>query len=162
MDWKILLALAGWGLAVAQFILTHLETKSRNEAELLEKTLNYFGKGPQQRSIAISLVEGIWLKQRKNLDIILPVLISQATFLLTATDKPEAEERNLIRILYLIHKSLAFATNIGNETAEISEALFLGANLKTGVNLPNIALKHWYAKYNNGDTEMWEAEIESS
>lgn len=162
MDWKILLALAGWGLAAVQFIFTHLETKNRNEAELLEKTLNYFGKGPQQRSIAISLVEGIWLKQRKNLDIILPVLISQATFLLTATDKPDAEERNLIRILYLIHKCLPFATNIGNETAEISEALLLGANLDTGVNLPNSALKHWFSKYNNGDTEMWEAEIGGS
>ena len=102
MDWKIALAIAGWVLAITQFMITHRETKNKNENDLLEKTLNSFGKGAQSRSIAISLVEGVWIKQNKNLDIILPVLISQAQFLLSATDNPDAEERNLIRILFLI------------------------------------------------------------
>lgn len=162
MDWKIALAIAGWGLAIIQFTFTHRETKSKNEADLLEKTLNYFGKGPQQRAIAISLTEGIWLQQKKNLDIILPVLISQALFILTATDNPDPEERNLIRILFLIEKCLPYATNKGTESAEISEALFCGAQVDTGVNLGNSTLKHWFSKFNSGDTEMWEAEIENS
>lgn len=162
MDWKIALAIAGWGLAIIQFIFTHRETKNKNEADLLEKTLNYFGKGAQQRAIAISLTEGIWYKQKKNLDIILPVLISQAHFLLTATDNPEPEEWNLIRILFLIEKCLPYAADRFNETAEISNALFHGAQVETGVNLSNATLKHWFAKFNSGSTEMWDAEIENS
>lgn len=162
MDWKIALAIAGWGLAITQFIFTHHEIKSKNENDLLEKTLNYFGKGAQSRTIAISLVEGIWLKQEKNLDIILPVLISQARFLLTAADNPNAEERNLIRILSLIEKCLPYANHVGYETAEISHALFDGALSDDGVNLTNGTLKLWFAKFNSGDTETWEAEIESS
>lgn len=161
MDWKIALAIAGWGLAILQFIFTHRETKNKNEADLLERTLNYFGKGAQQRAIAISLTEGVWLKQKKNLDIILPVLVSQARFLLTATDNPDPEERNLIRILFLIEKCLPYASHVGNETAEISEALFCGAQVESGVNLGNSTLKIWYGKFNSGDVEMWEAEIES-
>ena len=162
MDWKIALAIAGWSLAIIQFIFTYRETKSKNEADLLEKTLNYFGKGAQQRAIAISLTEGVWYKQKRNLDIILPVLISQALFLLTSTDNPGPEERNLIRILFLIEKCLPYATDEFNETVEISNSLLHGAQVETGVNLANSTLKHWFAKFNSGNTEMWEAEIESS
>jgi hypothetical protein len=160
MDWKILLAVVGWGLAIWKFTVTHLQTKSKNEADLLEKTLNYFGKGPQQRAIAISLTEGIWYKQKKNLDIILPVLISQALFLLTDTDKPASEKRNLIRILSLIEKCMPYASDTHNEKAEISEALFSGAKVETGVNLGNICLGRWYEKFNLGDKETWLAETE--
>lgn len=162
MDWKIALAIAGWVLAITQFIFSFRETKLKNENELLEKTLNYFGKGAQSRAIAISLTEGVWIKQEKNLDIILPVLISQAHFLLTATDNPEPEERNLIRIFYLIEKCLPYASDVGSEKAEISHALFAGAQTETGVCLANGTLKHWFGKFNSGCTEMWEAEIESS
>jgi hypothetical protein len=64
--------------------------------------------------------------------------------------------------LFLIEKCLPYATDKGNETAEIAEALFSGAQVDTGVNLSNSTLKRWFAKYNSGDTEMWEAEIENS
>jgi hypothetical protein len=160
MDWKLTLAIAGWFLAIVQFFVTHIETKSKNANDLLEKTFNYFGQSTQSRAIGISLVEGVWLKQKKNLDIILPVLTSQALFLLTATDKPEIEERNLIRILLLIAECLPYASDVGIETAEISEVLFRGAQTDDGVNLSNNTLKSWFAKFNSGDTEMWEAEIE--
>lgn len=162
MDWKIALAIAGWGLAIAQFIFTHKETKNKNENDLLEKTLNYFGKGAQQRAIGISLTEGIWIKKKQNLDIILPVLISQALFLLTTTEDPDSEERNLIRILFLIEKCLPHALEPHTETGEISNALFSGAQTDSGVNLSNSTLKYWFSKYNSGGTEMWEAEIEKA
>ena len=162
MDWKIALAIAGWLLAISQFLFTHRETKNKNENDLFEKTLNYFGKGAQSRAIAISLTEGVWLKQKKNLDIILPVLISQALFLLTATDNPEPEERNVIRILFLINKCLPFATDAFTERGEISQALIRGAQTNSGVNLPNSTLKHWFTTFNHGNDTMWVEEIENS
>ncbi|WP_144211126.1 hypothetical protein [Shewanella donghaensis] len=162
MDWKIVLAVAGWALAIIQFIFSHIEIKNKNEADLLEKTLSYFGKGAQQRAIGISLIEGIWVKQKKNLDIILPVLITQAFFLLTTTENPDSEERNLIRILFLIEKCFPYATNKEAENAEISEALLSASQVVTGVNLSNSTLKLWFAKFNSGDTEMWDAEVENT
>ncbi|WP_447965150.1 hypothetical protein [Nitrospira sp. Ecomares 2.1] len=66
MDWKLALAMGGWLLAFAQFSFTYKLTRKKNEDELLEKTLGYFERGTQARSIAISLVEGIWLKSQKT------------------------------------------------------------------------------------------------
>jgi hypothetical protein len=162
MDWKLALALGGWILAITQFFFTYRLSRKKNEHELLEKTLGYFERGTQARSIAISLVEGIWLKDKKNLDIILPILISQATFLLTEADEYAQEGRNLIRLLSLIEKSLPYAANIGNEIAEISEALMCGAQSNKGVDVSSATLKSWFAKFNNGDASVFEAEIESS
>lgn len=162
MDWKLKLAIGGWILAFAQFFFTYKQVKQKNESELLEKTLAYFERGTQARSIAISLVEGIWLKNRKNLDIILPVLISQSTFLLTEAEDYAQESRNLIRLLALIEKCLPYAANVLNETAEISEALLSGAQSEKGVNVSNQTLKLWYAKFNDGDKATFEAETENS
>ena len=162
MDWKIVLALAGWFFAITQFVFTYKETRQKNEAELLEKTLNYFNQGAQARTIGISLVEGVWCKKKKNLDIILPVLISQVLFLLTEAEDSAQEQRNVFRLLHLIEQSLPHANRYGNELAEISEALMWGAQTETGVDINNGSLGHWYAKFNNGCKDSWVAEIESS
>ncbi|MCI5120647.1 MAG: hypothetical protein D3908_05550 [Candidatus Electrothrix sp. AUS4] len=108
------------------------------------------------------MIEGIWLKNKKNLDIILPVLIAQANFLLTEAEEYGQESRNLIRLLSLIENCMPYALNAGNETAEISEALLAGAISKKGVTLSNSTLKRWYAKFNNGDKETFEVETENS
>ena len=55
MDWKVVLAFAGWLLAISQFIFNYREIRRKNDSELLEKTLGYFDKGSLSRSIAISL-----------------------------------------------------------------------------------------------------------
>lgn len=154
MDWKLSLALAGWVLAITQFIFTYIETKNKNEAELLEKTLGYFERGMLARSIGISLVEGVWLKRKKKLHIILPVLISQATFLLTEAEDSVQEQRNLIRLLGLIRQCMPYANHYGHETAEISESLMEGSRSNKGVNVANHRV--WFANFNNGDTSTFD------
>lgn len=160
MDWKIVLALAGWFFAITQFFFTFREIKSKNESELLEKTLNYFNQGTQARNIGISLVEGIWFKKQKNLEIILPVLISQVLYLLTEAEDSAQENRNAIRLLFLIEEALPHAKNYGKELAEISNTLMLGAeNKKSGVT--SVALRQWFKRF-NGDAEVWDAEYENA
>ncbi|MDA0107785.1 hypothetical protein OH456_06500 [Vibrio sp. La 4.2.2] len=158
MNWAILIALAGWFLAILQFVLTFREAKDKNEAELLEKTLNYFNQGEQARSIGISLVEGIWLKRKKNLNIILPVLTAQVLHLLTQENLNAQDNRNIFRLLSLIEKLMPYATNKHTELAEISEALMWGAQSHSPA---HVSLRAWYKKF-NGDTDMWDAEIENS
>jgi hypothetical protein len=164
MDWKIALAFAGWFFAITQFVFTYIETREKNESELLEKTLNYFNQGTQARTIGISLVEGIWCKRQKNLDIILPVLISQVLYLITEANDSAQDVRNVIRLLHLIEKTLPHANHYGNELAEISNALMWGAQDESegGVDVSNITLRSWFKKFNNGDVEMWDIEIGNS
>jgi hypothetical protein len=162
VDWKITLALAGWFFAITQFAFTYRETRNKNESELLEKTLNYFNQGAQARTIGISLVEGIWIKKQKNLDIILPVLVSQVLYLLTEVKDSAQESRNLFRLLSLIEIVLPHANSSTNELAEISEALMWGAQMEEGVGVSGVSLRSWFVKFNNGDTGMWDAEIENS
>ena len=160
LDWKLFAAFTGWSFAAFQFILTYRESKDKNESDLLEKTLNYFNQGTQARIIGISLIDGIWWKRKKNLNIILPVLTSQILYLLTKASHSEQEARNVIRILHLIHKIIPYTD--GYEIAEISEALMSGAmKKKSGVVMSNITLRLWYAKFTNGDLEGWDAEMEN-
>lgn len=158
MDWKILLAFGGWLLAIFQFILNFKEAKRKNEAELLEKTLGYFERGILARSIGISLVEGVWLERKKNIPVILPVLVSQATFLLSNADPHEPERRNTVRLLYLIEKCLPHSDNSEFERAEVLEALLRGSQLENCIFSP-ITLKAWYKRFNDGDISIFEAEL---
>jgi hypothetical protein len=160
VDWKIVVAIAGWLLAISQFAFTFREAKEKNEAELLEKTLNYFNQGIQDRTIGISLVEGIWWKRKKNLDIILPVLISQVLYLVTEAEDTPQDNRNLIRLLFLIEKILPYESNGSCQLAEISEALMWGAQVEDkGVS--SGSLRAWFKRL-NGEAETWDAEIGNS
>ena len=160
VDWKIAVAIAGWLLAILQFAFTFREARDKNEAELLEKTLHYFNQGTQARTIGISLVEGVWWKRKRNLDIILPVLISQVLFLVTEAEDTPQDNRNLIRLLVLIEKLLPYASPESYELAEISQALMWGAQTEDkGVS--KASLRSWFKRF-NGDAEMWDAEIGDS
>lgn len=160
MDWKIVVAIAGWLLAILQFAFTYREARDKNEAELLEKTLHYFNEGTQARTIGISLVEGVWWKRKKNLNIILPVLISQVLYLVTEAEDTPQDNRNLIRVLSLIEKLLPYASAGSHELAEISDALIWGAQTE-GKGVSKASLRFWFKKF-NGDTEMWDAEMGNS
>ena len=85
-------------------------------------------------------------------------------YLVTEAKESAQESRNVIRLLHLIEKTLPNANHYGHELAEISEALMWGAQvqLESGVGIRNMTLRHWYAKFINGDTEMWDVEIENS
>ncbi|SMM97841.1 hypothetical protein SPONL_1487 [uncultured Candidatus Thioglobus sp.] len=90
----------------------------------------------------------------------LPVLTSQILYLLTEASRSQQEARNVIRILHLIHKIIPY-TN-GYEIAEISEALMSAAKTKkSGVGIANSTLRLWYAKFNDGGLESWDAEMEN-
>jgi hypothetical protein len=162
IDWTSVVAIAGWILAIVQFALSHIENVKKNEAELLEKSLGYFERGTQARSIAIGLVDGIWFKKKKFIDVILPVLISQVNFLLTEADDYEQEQRNVIRLLDLIHKMLPHSSTGAIELGEISHALLSGAKSKKGVKLSTATLRLWFEKFNGGSGDYFSAETKNS
>jgi hypothetical protein len=157
----ILIASGGWLLALIQFLMTHLEGKKRSDEALLERTLSCFERGTQARSIAISLVEGVWVKRNKYLDVITPVLVSQVIFLLNDAEDYGQESRNLIRLLYLLDKCLPHAVDPMNERCELSDALISAAVRPGKLVFPKQMLRHWFSKFNNGSTDMFDAETET-
>lgn len=162
MEYAVIIGLLGWLLALIQFIINFRENKRKNDDLLLEKTLGYFERGTIARSMGISLVDAIWFQRKKHLDVIVPVLISQAQYLFTEAEDYASERRNLIRLLFLIEKCLPYSVNPRNENIEIIEIILSAATSPGKIILPDGILRIWYSKFNNGDTELFDVEVADS
>lgn len=160
---NLLLALGGWIVASIQFLFSFRETRRKQESELLEKTLGYFGDGPIKRSIGISLVQSIWTRDDQQLAVIIPVLVAQLNYLLLeGQTKSRVEERNLIRILNLLRCHINEASDPRTERIEVLEALNAKLyELDRGVPMVPAQLETWY-HYFGGDAEHWAAERENA
>jgi hypothetical protein len=143
----IFISIAGWLFAVVQFILTYKEGRLRSDEKLLEQTLGYFERGTQARSIGISLVQSVWLTRKKNLDVIVPVLVSQLIFLLKDADEFGQESRNLVRILRLLEECLPHTKYAHEESIEIMEALLEAGNRPGKISVTSGFLEIWYQKF---------------
>jgi hypothetical protein len=168
LSWAI--GILGWALAMLQFAVTYRRNKQNDDYELLERTLGYFEKNAISRSIGISLVQDIWLKENKHINIITPVIVAQLIHIMFETDSDSygVEERNAIRMLYLLwscfqtYDDLGLQTydDIGFEALEISEALISKVGHKGGVRMGKSQLRHWYKKFNSGLAISFDAETE--
>jgi hypothetical protein len=154
------IAFGGWLLAMFQFVLTHLEGRKKNDEELLEKTLGYFERGTQARSIGISLVSAIWLKKKKYLEVIVPVLVSQLIYLLTDAEDFGQERRNLVRLVFLLDDCMSYSLDPQNESIEVMEAILSAALSPGNIDIGKQTLRLWYAKFNNDDSTSFDAETE--
>jgi hypothetical protein len=162
MEYAVIIGLLGWILALIQFIINFRENKRKNDDLLLEKTLGYFERGTISRSIGISLVDAMWFQRKKHLDVIVPVLISQAQYLFTEAEDYPNERRNLIRLLFLIEKCLPYSLAPHNENIEITEIILNAATSPGKIKLADATLRIWFSKFNNGDTEWFDVEIKNS
>jgi hypothetical protein len=77
-----IVALGGWVIALFQYYLGYRERQIQREENLLAQTLSYFEGKTQRRSIGISMVEGVWAPKKKRMNILVPVLLNQAIYLL--------------------------------------------------------------------------------
>jgi hypothetical protein len=97
-----LVAAGGWIVAVITLLIGYLERRSAREQERLAKTLDYFDGGSQRRSIGISMIEGVWIQNRRFRNILIPLIANQIVYLLLSTDSKDAHnERNLERLVML-------------------------------------------------------------
>jgi|GEM_PF-2101173 len=160
---NLLLALGGWMVATIQFLISFRETRRKQESELLEKTLGYFGDGPIKRSIGISLVQSIWARDAQHLSVIIPVLVAQLNYLLLeGQTESRVEERNLIRILDLLRFHLDKASDPRAERIEVLEALNAKLYaLDRGVPMGATQLEVWYRDF-GGDAVHWAVERENA
>jgi hypothetical protein len=96
-------AAGGWIVAVITLVFGYLERRSAREEERLAKTMDYFDGGSQRRSIGISMIEGVWVKNPRYHSVLVPLIANQIVYLLLSTDSHDAHnERNLTRLVMLL------------------------------------------------------------
>jgi hypothetical protein len=156
-----IVALGGWTIASLQFYLGYRERRQQREEDLLAKTLAYFEGKSQRRSIGISLVEGIWVRRKRYMDIIVPVLVNQAVYLLLSSGSVDAahEERNLIRLLRLLERCIPSCSDATHHQSEILDAILRKdpALEEKGIPLGRSTLRIWFKRL-GGDAEDYNAE----
>jgi hypothetical protein len=90
-------------VAVITLVFGYLERRSAREEERLAKTMDYFDGGSQRRSIGISMIEGVWVKNPRYHSVLVPLIANQIVYLLLSTDSHDAHnERNLTRLVMLL------------------------------------------------------------
>ena len=143
-----IVATGGWIVATLQAIFGFFERKKEKNDEMLLRTVEYFTGGSQKRSVGISLIEGL-LKQKKSYhEIVAPLLANQFVYLLLSSDSDSAvhEERNLVRIYFLLKSIIEFDRtkhwHIRNEVLDaITRRLEYGE--KSKINISDTALHLW-------------------
>jgi hypothetical protein len=121
--WAI--ACGGWLIAVLLAYLGYLERKANQQSELLLKTVSYFDGGTQKRSIGIALIEGLLQKDAQHRQVLVPLLTNQFVYLLLHPDVKASphEERNLIRLFFLLAATPNLRTEHFDSYGEIADAI---------------------------------------
>jgi hypothetical protein len=149
MDKEILAFIAaagGWIVALVTLLIGYRERQADREEQRLGKTLDYFDGGSQKRSIGISLLEGVWLKNPRYHSVLAPLVANQIVYLLLSTDSHDAHnERNLIRLLSIFAQIPNLRENYPDRWADVCDAIYrkhAGGEPK-GIPLAQSTLRGW-------------------
>jgi len=129
METKILtliIATGGWIVVIIQTFLGFAERQNKHKDDILLKAAEYFTGGTQKRSIGISLIEGMIKSNKKYYDVIIPLLSNQFVYLLLQSDtkSPIHEERNLVRIYFLLkHMINSNKSKYHHDNCEVLDAI---------------------------------------
>jgi hypothetical protein len=152
-------ALGGWFVALVQFFFSYRERRIQHAEDYLERTLKYLIGGPHQRAVGLSLIESVWLPKKKWLDVIVPVMVSQFIHIMLEADKGALaqEERNLVRLMFLLRQCLPLSRDQHQEAAELMECILRKLDYEDGVPVTPQALRLWYEGF-GGDPAYFDAE----
>ena len=144
----IILACGGWIVAILQATLGFFERKKEKNDEILLKTVEYFTGGSQKRSVGISLIEGLIKEKKSYHDIVAPLLANQFVYLLLSSDSDSAihEERNLVRIYFLLESIIEFdKAKHWHTRNEVLDAISrrLEHREKSKINISDVTLVLW-------------------
>ncbi|GAB4578819.1 MAG: hypothetical protein Fur0022_15560 [Anaerolineales bacterium] len=142
---NIAISAAGWIVAVITLVLGYLERKGAREQDRLGKTLDYFDGGSQRRSIGISMLEGVWLHNRRYHNILVPLVANQIVYLLLSTDSHDAHnERNLVRLIMIFGAIPKLKEKYHDRWGDVCDAISRKyAGEPKGIPVTKPTLKRW-------------------
>jgi hypothetical protein len=144
----LIIAAGGWIVVIIQTLLGFLERQKKHKDDVLLKAIEYFTGGTQKRSIGISLIEGMIKTDTKYYDVIIPLLSNQFVYLLlqSETKSPIHEERNLVRIYFLLKQMInSNKTKYHHDNCEVLDAIGrrLDGNEKSTLIVSSQTLELW-------------------
>lgn len=141
----LIAAAGGWVVALVTLLLNYRQGQAVREEERLAKTLDYFDGGSQKRSIGISLLEGVWLKNPRYHSILAPLVANQIVYLILSTDSHDAHnERNLIRLLDIFAQIPSLRANYPDRWGDVCDAISRKwAGERKGIPLTRSTLQGW-------------------
>lgn len=141
-----IVAIGGWLVALLQFFFSYRERRIQHAEDYLERTLKYLIGGPHQRAIGLSLLESVWLHKKERLNVITPVLVSQFIHVMLEADQAslEQEERNAVRMMFLLRECLPYSRDEHHEKAEVMECIMKKASHQDGILITPQTLRLWY------------------
>lgn len=151
MEIKILtliIAAGGWIVVIIQTLMGFLERQKKHNDDILIKATEYFTGGTQKRSIGISLIEGMIKTNKRYYEVIIPLLANQFFYLLLQSDtkNPIHEERNLVRIYFLLKQMInSDKVKYHHDKCEVLDAIGrrLDGDVKSTLTVSSQTLKLW-------------------
>lgn len=143
---KWFVACGGWLVAVVLAFCGYLERRAAQRADLLLKTVAYFDGGTQKRSIGISLVEGLLRKDARHREVLIPLLNNQFVYLLLHPEVKDSvhEERNLVRLFFLLQRTPQLRARHYHSWCEIADAIERRLNGEaSGLSISSVTVKLW-------------------
>ncbi len=157
----LLIASGGWIVVTIQTLLSYWERRKTHNDSILLKATEYFTGGTQKRSIGISLIEGMIKSNKKYFDVVIPLLANQFVYLLlqSETKSPIHEERNLVRIFFLLSGMISSnEKKYRDDIHEVLDAIYrrFDENKKSTLNISEETLLLWQKRLeeldNSADT----------
>ena len=139
------LGAAGWVVAVVTLVMGYMERQSAREQDRLGKTLDYFDGGSQRRSIGISMLEGVWLQNRRYHSVLVPLVANQIVYLLLSTDSHDAHnERNLVRLVMILRSIPDLRLKYRDRWGDVCDAIDRKLNGEAkGIPIAETTLREW-------------------
>lgn len=144
-------SLIGAVVVVSQTYFSYKEKHDERRERILFKGIDKLNRDEVERSIGISILEGLKIDDKEELDIIIPALASQALFLLLHTNntKSRVEFSNWLRIMELLRTPKWLNDNYPYLWEELANSFVRKMDKETenGIEMSSQTLKIWAAKF---------------
>lgn len=144
-------SLIGAIVVMFQTYLNYQEKRDERREKLILKGIDKLNRDEVERSIGISIIEGMKIDDEDELDILIPALASQALFLLLHTKnvKSRVEFFNWRRIMDLMGGPSWLKENYPYYFHELSNAFLMkhDGDTENGVHMSKQTLEIWANKY---------------
>jgi len=141
---------------IFQTYFSYKEKKEQRREQIVLKGIDKLNHDEIERSIGISIIEGLKIEDKDELDIVIPALASQALFLLlhTPNSKSRVEFSNWLRIMELLKNPKWLDQNYPYLWEELANAFAekMDSDSKYGLEMTPQTLEIWARNY-GVDTE---------
>ncbi len=144
-------ALIGASVAIVQKVIDYKERKETRAESLLLKALEYLPGSELERSIGISILEGLYAQDKPNYPITIPAITSQAVYLLlhSPNRSSRTDFHNWIRLMDLLPDSNWLDNHYFTCYGEITNAFMIKIekDYNEGIDMNEETILIWAKKY---------------